>query len=499
MAEVYPIDDQDPPVTFHSFSSGPDCSVFGGPEQSTHPEEDDDQSPHVIAIDDEEQSITNHEEGNPDVESWLPITESRNGSLWSSVFHLLSSGIGVQALLLPVAFASLGWAWGIVTLSMAFIWQLYTIWVLVQLHEPVNGTRYSRFLQLAMAAFGPKLGKILAIFPVMYLSGGSCVVLIINGSGAMKLFFKELSPSSSSLTGVEWFLVFTTMAILMATQRPNLHSISGLSLVAAITGIAYCTLMWAIPVAHGRIDDTEGSGLKERSGMGRMSEIMNGIGIIMLSFRGHNLILEIQGTLPSGPKEGPSKKKMWRAVIISYAIVMACLFPLAIAGFWAYGNKVPSNGGLLKAFTTFHHPNTSKPLKAIIYFLILLNCLTSFQIYAMPVFDNLELRFVAIKNKPCPKWVRVSLRLFFGGLTFFVAVAFPFLPSLAPLIGGIALPLTFAYPCLMWIAMKKKKGSLVWGFNLVVGGLGMGLCVLLVVGAIWNLATKGLHANFFRP
>ncbi|CAN1192588.1 Lysine histidine transporter-like 7 [Linum perenne] len=294
MAEVYPIDDQDPPVTFHSFSSGPDCSVFGGPEQSTHPEEDDDQSPHVIAIDDEEQSITNHEEGNPDVESWLPITESRNGSLWSSVFHLLSSGIGVQALLLPVAFASLGWAWGIVTLSMAFIWQLYTIWVLVQLHEPVNGTRYSRFLQLAMAAFGPKLGKILAIFPVMYLSGGSCVVLIINGSGAMKLFFKELSPSSSSLTGVEWFLVFTTMAILMATQRPNLHSISGLSLVAAITGIAYCTLMWAIPVAHGRIDDTEGSGLKERSGMGRMSEIMNGIGIIMLSFRGHNLILEIQ-------------------------------------------------------------------------------------------------------------------------------------------------------------------------------------------------------------
>ncbi|CAN0878789.1 Lysine histidine transporter-like 7 [Linum grandiflorum] len=197
---------------------------------------------------------------------------------------------------------------------------------------------------------------------------------------------------------------------------------------------------------------------------------------------------------------------MWRAVIIAYAIVMACLFPLAIAGFWGYGNTVPSNGRLLKVFTNIHNPNTSKPLKSLIYFLILLNCLTSYQIYAMPVFDNLALRFIALKKKPCPKWVRLSTKLFFGGLTFFISVAFPFLPRLAPLIGGIALPLTFAYPCLMWVAMKKKKGEsahrkdyLFWGFNLLVGGLGIGMSVLLVVASIWTLVTKGFHANFFRP
>jgi hypothetical protein len=42
-------------------------------------------------------------------EAWLPITESRNGNTVTSVFHLLSSGIGIQALLLPVAFSTLGW------------------------------------------------------------------------------------------------------------------------------------------------------------------------------------------------------------------------------------------------------------------------------------------------------------------------------------------------------------------------------------------------------
>lgn len=45
-------------------------------------------------------------------------------------------------------------SWGIMSLSLAFVWQLYTLWLLIQLHESVAGTRYSRYLQLSMAAFG---------------------------------------------------------------------------------------------------------------------------------------------------------------------------------------------------------------------------------------------------------------------------------------------------------------------------------------------------------
>lgn len=41
-------------------------------------------------------------------EAWLPITESRNGNAYYAAFHTLSSGIGVQALVLPLAFAYLG-------------------------------------------------------------------------------------------------------------------------------------------------------------------------------------------------------------------------------------------------------------------------------------------------------------------------------------------------------------------------------------------------------
>lgn len=44
--------------------------------------------------------------------------------------------------------------WGTVCLTVAFIWQLYSIFLLVELHESVPGIRHSRYLFLAMAAFG---------------------------------------------------------------------------------------------------------------------------------------------------------------------------------------------------------------------------------------------------------------------------------------------------------------------------------------------------------
>ena len=45
-------------------------------------------------------------------------------------------------------------SWGILSLTIAYFWQLYTLWILVQLHEAVPGKRYNRYVELAQAAFG---------------------------------------------------------------------------------------------------------------------------------------------------------------------------------------------------------------------------------------------------------------------------------------------------------------------------------------------------------
>ncbi|CAH9067521.1 unnamed protein product [Cuscuta europaea] len=300
------------------------------------------------------------------IDSLLPITESRNGNFFSVTLLLLSSGIGLQALLLPVAFTSLGWAWGIICLSLVYVWQLYTIWLLVDLHESAaTGTRFSRYAHLAIVAFGQTAGKLTAIFPTMYLSGGACVLFIINGGGTLELFYKTMcggveDPSCHGVgpTGAEWFLVFICLAILVSIFFPNMNSLSSIAAIGSVTGVAYCTVLWTLSLSKGRPEGVVyDPPLVSTSKVDRFRDIVNALTLISLAFRGHNLVLEIQGTMPSNTT--PMRRRMWKGVVASYAIIALCHFPLAIAGYWAYGNLVlnilssPVNYEVIKCYINY--------------------------------------------------------------------------------------------------------------------------------------------------
>ncbi|KAL8524297.1 hypothetical protein ACS0TY_014029 [Phlomoides rotata] len=426
-------------------------------------------------------------------DSWLPITQSRNGNAYYAAFHTLASGIGFQSLLLPLAFTTLGWVWGVISLCLIFVWQLYTLWLLIQLHESVPGTRFSRYLRLSIAAFGERRGKILALFPTLYLAGGTCVGLIMMGGSTLKMLFH-----TNTVSTVEWYLVFVISAVILS-QLPNLNSIAGVSLIGAITAVTYCTLTWLLSVSKTRPSGISYEPVRTKSGIGNISGVLNALGIIAFAFRGHNLVLEIQGSMPSCTKK-PSSVPMWKGVKFAYVIIACCLFPMAIGGYWAYGNLIPTNEGMLSALDQYHRNDISKVILGLISLFVVINSLTSFQIYAMPVFDNLEFRYTSIKNEPCPWWLRIALRVFFGCLAFFISIALPFLKSLAGLLGGIALPVTLAYPCLMWIRIKKPhKYCAMWWLNWSLGLLGMLLSLLLVFGAIWTIGTQGIAIHFFKP
>lgn len=148
----------------------------------------------------------------------------------------------------------------------------------------------------------------------------------------------------------------------------------------------------------------------------------------------------------------------------------------------------------------YHRRDTSKVLLGLTSLFVVINCLSSFQIYAMPVFDNLELKYTTKYNKPCPRWIRSGFRIFFGSVEFFISVALPFLRNLAALIGGVALPITLAYPCFIWIQIKKPtRYSAIWCLNWALGISGMVLSILVTIGAMWSLATVGIEFHFFNP
>ncbi|RZR97674.1 hypothetical protein BHM03_00026933 [Ensete ventricosum] len=390
-------------------------------------------------------------------DAWLPITESRNGNAHYAAFHNLNAGIGFQALLLPVAFAFLGWS-------------------------------------------GERLGVWLALFPTVYLSAGTATALILIGGETMKLFFQIICGalcSSNPLSTVEWYLVFTILCIVLS-QLPNLNSIAGLSLIGAVTAITYATMAWVLSVSQERPPPISYQPLASPSFGATAFSILNALGIIAFAFRGHNLALEIQATMPSTFKH-PAHVPMWRGAKVAYLLIALCLFPVAIGGFWAYGNLMPA-GGILNALYAFHSHDIPRGLLATTFLLVVFNCLSSFQIYSMPVFDSFEAGYTSRTNRPCSVWVRSGFRVFYGFISFFIGVALPFLSSLAGLLGGLTLPVTFAYPCFMWIGIKKpQRFSFSWYLNWSLGIVGMGFSLALSAGGVWSMVNSGLKLKFFKP
>lgn len=83
-------------------------------------------------------------------------------------------------------------------------------------------------------------------------------------------------------------------------------------------------------------------GYKAKSTSGTVFNFFNALGEVAFAYAGHNVVLEIQATIPSTP-EKPSKGPMWRGVVVAYIVVALCYFPVALIGYYIFGNSVEDN------------------------------------------------------------------------------------------------------------------------------------------------------------
>lgn len=155
---------------------------------------------------------------------------------------------------------------------------------------------------------------------------------------------------------------------------------------------------------------------------------------------------------------------------------------------------------MLAALYAFHSRDVSRFVLGLTSLFVIVNAVSSFQIYGMPMFDDMESNYTIRKKQPCPWWLRSVFRAMFGYGCFFVAVATPFLGSLAGLVGGIALPVTLAFPCFMWLKIKKPKmyGGM-WWLNWVLGVIGVVLSGLLTAAGLYVVINTGVTVSFFKP
>ncbi|WOL07930.1 hypothetical protein Cni_G16680 [Canna indica] len=108
-----------------------------------------------------------------------------------------------------------------------------------------------------------------------------------------------------------------------------------------LTIASYSTIAWITAAEQGKQANVD-YGFRSSSIAGIVLNFFNGLGDIAFAYAGHNVVLEIQATIPS-TADKPSKGPMWKGVIIAYIIVALCYFPVALVGYWIFGNEIDDN------------------------------------------------------------------------------------------------------------------------------------------------------------
>lgn len=104
---------------------------------------------------------------------------------------------------------------------------------------------------------------------------------------------------------------------------------------------SYSTIAWGASVHKGRPETVDYS-YKSSTKIGAFFSFLSALGDVAFAYAGHNVVLEIQATIPSTP-EKPSKKPMMKGVIVAYIVVAMCYFPASLISYWAFGNSVDDN------------------------------------------------------------------------------------------------------------------------------------------------------------
>ncbi|KAL1211263.1 Lysine histidine transporter-like 4 [Cardamine amara subsp. amara] len=419
-----------------------------------------------------------------DLEDWLPITASRNANWYYSAFHNVTAIVGAGVLGLPYAMSELGWGPGVVVLILSWVITLYTLWQMIEMHEMFEGKRFDRYHELGQAAFGKDLGLYIIVPLQLLVEISVCIVYMVTGGKSLKnvhdVAVGDNCTKMTKMTIRHFILIFASSQFVLSLLN-NFNSISGVSLVAAVMSVSYSTIAW---VASLRTDVTGTAveyGYKKRTNSVSVPlAFLSALGEMAFAYNGHNVVLEIQATIPSTP-EKPSKRPMWKGAIVAYIIVAFCYFPVALVGFHTFGNNVKEN--------IFESLTKPKALVIVANMFVVIHLLGSYQVYAMPVFDMIESVMIKKCHFSPTSVLRFTIRWTFVAATMSIAVALPYFSALLSFFGGfVYAPTTYFMPCIIWLILKKpKRFSLSWFINWMCIILGVLLMIIAPIGGLAKL------------
>ncbi|KAJ8749991.1 hypothetical protein K2173_013906 [Erythroxylum novogranatense] len=436
--------------------------------QVQKPEERDDVSTFLLRQ-------TSKDEKQKQLDEWLPITSSRNAKWWYSAFHNVTAMVGAGILSLPYAMSNLGWGPGVTIMILSWIITLYTLWQMVEMHEMVPGKRFDRYHELGQHAFGEKLGLYIVVPQQLICEIGVDIVYMVTGGKSLKKVHDLVCHNCKPIKQTYFIMIFASVHFVLA-HLPNFNSISGISLAAAVMSLSYSIVAWVASIHKGVQPDVQ-YGYRAPNPSGTVFNFLNAVGDVAFAYAGHNVVLEIQASIPSTP-EKPSKGPM------------ALLLPVALIGYYTFGNHVEDNILI----------SLEKPTWLVVAanLFVVVHVIGSYQLFAMPVFDMMETVLVKKLNFKPSRTLRFVTRNLYVAATMFVAICFPFFGGLLGFFGGFTFaPTSYFLPCIIWLILRKpKRFSISWVINWFCIILGLLIMTLAPIGGLRNIILNAKSYHF---
>lgn len=277
-----------------------------------------------------------------------------------------------------------------------------------------NGIEHARYHHAVRHLLGRKSAIIVSVFQIVNLCFFSLIYTITASNAMVQIANlacsyqgktqEEIAVTPSCLspqTGGDWkmSLAFGGFEMIFS-QIKNLEDAWWSSLLGAISGVIYVLIIVIISFANisngygtvtGVTTATAGCPVSVAD---KVFGVLNGLGTIAFCFNFSLILFEVQDTLKQPPS---AVKQMKRTCVWSIGSAFLCYFMVAVTGYAAEGDCVDSV--VINSFIT----SNAGPDWALIicYATVLINMITSYQVFGQAMFDTLEsqAKWFLIKNK----------------------------------------------------------------------------------------------------
>jgi hypothetical protein len=112
---------------------------------------------------------------------------------------------------------------------------------MVEMHEMVPGKRFDRYHELGQYAFGEKLGLYIVVPQQLIVEVGVNIVYMVTGGKSLQKFHNTVCSDCKKIKLTFFIMIFASVHFVLS-HLPNLNSISGVSLAAAVMSLRYNSL-----------------------------------------------------------------------------------------------------------------------------------------------------------------------------------------------------------------------------------------------------------------